>query len=40
VAIISIVFVTEFWKWTETQASTVMKNSDTDVALHNNVCQE
>jgi len=40
VALILIVFVTEFKKWIGTQAGTARKNSDIDVALHNNVRQE
>jgi hypothetical protein len=40
VALTLILFVTEFWKWIVKQVSTGMKNSDNDVALHNNVCQE
>jgi hypothetical protein len=39
-ALISTVFVNEFREWIETQVSTAMQNGDTDVALHNIVCQE
>lgn len=39
-ALTLIVFITESWKWIETQASIGMKNSDTDVTEHNTVCQE
>jgi hypothetical protein len=40
VALISITFLPEFWKWMETKASTGMQNSDTNLAIHNTVCQE